>query len=91
MRKALGVLLTVVIVFSFGVLGLAQEKKPLIAFSQCAMNHPWRVAMTNDILYWAEKYGVDLIWNDGEMDAAIQLTKVRDLLLQNPDALIISP
>ena len=91
MRKALGVLLTVVIVFSFGVLGLAQEKKPLIAFSQCAMNHPWRVAMTNDILYWAEKYGVDLIWNDGEMDAAIQLTKVRDLLLQSPDALIISP
>ena len=44
MRKALGVLLTVVIVFSCGVLGLAQEKKPLIAFSQCAMNHPWRVA-----------------------------------------------
>ena len=53
------------------------------------MNHPWRVAMTNDILYWAEKYGVDLIWNDGEMDAAIQLTKVRDPLLQNrcPDYL----
>lgn len=90
MRKMSSVLLAIVLVLSVAAMGFAQ-KKPLIAFSQCTMNHPWRIAMTNDVVYWAEKLGVDLIWNDGEGDAAVQLTKVRDLLLQNPDALIISP
>ena len=90
MHKWLRTVRTVVLVLSISTLGFA-AKKPLIAFSQCAMNHPWRVAMTNDIKFWAEKLGVDLIWNDGECDAAVQLTKVRDLLLRNPDVLIMSP
>ena len=89
MRKMSSVVLVLVLVSLLSAIGYAE--RPLIAFSQCAMNHPWRIAMTNDVIYWAEKLGVDLIWNDGEGDAAVQLTKVRDLLLQNPDALIISP
>lgn len=90
MRKLLTIVLAAVLVLTIATMGFA-AKKPVIAFSQCAMNHPWRVAMTNDIKFWAEKLGVELIWNDGECDAAVQLTKVRDLLLKNPDALIMSP
>ena len=90
MRKLLTTVLAAVLVLTIATMGFA-AKKPVIAFSQCAMNHPWRVAMTNDIKFWAEKLGVELIWNDGECDAAVQLTKVRDLLLKNPDALIMSP
>ena len=90
MRKVSSVLLVLVLISFMSAVGFAADR-PLIAFSQVAMNHPWRIAMTNDIVYWAEKLGVDLIWNEGEADAAIQLTKVRDLLLQEPDALIMSP
>lgn len=90
MRKFFVVLFVLVLLLQLGSLALAKDK-PLIAFSQCTMNHPWRVAMTNDVKFWAEKYGVDLIWNDGQNDAATQLASAEDLLVKKPDALIISP
>lgn len=70
---------------------VAAEKKFTIAFSQSTMNHPWRVSLTNDMIYWAEKMGVNLIWNEGQNDAARQLTCVEDLIAKKPDALIMTP
>jgi len=67
------------------------EKKFLIAFSQSTMNHPWRVTLTNDMKYWAEKMGVDFIWTDGNNEAANQLADCEDLIGKKPDVLILSP
>jgi len=66
-------------------------EKPLIAYSQCTLNHPWRVTNNNDMIYWAEKLGVDLIWAEGNNDASNQLADCEDLLVKKPDVLIISP
>jgi ribose transport system substrate-binding protein len=66
-------------------------QKPLIAYSQCTLNHPWRVANNNDMIYWAQKLGVELIWADGNNDAANQLADCEDLLAKKPAALIINP
>lgn len=65
--------------------------KYLFAFSQCTMNHPWRVTFTNDMELWAQKMGVDLVWLDGNNDAADQLNDIQDLLSKNPDLLFVSP
>jgi len=71
--------------------GKAAEEKILIAFSQAVMDHPWRVTFNKDMELWAEKYGVDYIWLDGNNDPATQLTGVKDLLLKKPDLLFVSP
>jgi len=67
------------------------RQKYLIAFSQCTMNHPWRVTFTNDMKLWAEKMGVDFIWTDGNNDSADQLNDCQDLLAKDPDLLFLSP
>jgi ABC-type sugar transport system substrate-binding protein len=85
------VLIAAVALLSFGASPVKAAERHLIAFSQCTMNHPWRVTLTNDMKYWAEKEGVDLIWADGNNDAANQLMDCEDLISKKPDALIISP
>ncbi|RLE13289.1 ribose ABC transporter substrate-binding protein [Candidatus Aerophobetes bacterium] len=67
------------------------KERPLIAFSQCTMNHPWRVTLTNDMKYWAAKLDVNFIWADGNNDAANQLADCEDLIAKKPDVLVISP
>ncbi len=79
-----------------GATGVKEEAgapagKYVIAFSQCTMNHPWRVTLTNDMKYWAEKEGVDLIWTDGANDAAKQLADCEDLISKKPSVLVLSP
>lgn len=88
--------LLVVLIAGLGLMSLAfgpavAEDKPLIAFSQCTMNHPWRVTLTNDMKFWAEKMGVDFIWADGNNDAGNQLADCEDLVAKKPDVLVLSP
>jgi len=80
------VLLTLSINFA-----LAAEKKPLVAFSQSCMNHPWRTANTNDMLFWAKKLNLDITWANGSNDAANQLADCEDLISKKPDVLILTP
>jgi len=70
---------------------LSAEKKPLMAYSQCNMNHPWRVTQLNDMFYWVEKTGFDFIWTDGQNDSAKQLADCEDLISKKPDILVVSP
>ncbi len=92
MKKGLRV---VIVLFSLVLAILSSfsmaEGKYTIAFSQSTMNHPWRVTLTNDIIYWAQKMDVNLIWNEGQNDSARQLASVEDLISKQPDALIIAP
>lgn len=69
----------------------AQAKKPVIAFAQSTMTHPWRVTETNDLKAWADKLGANFIWNEAKMDAATQLKNCEDLLAKKPDVLILDP
>lgn len=85
------VIAIVLILFSLIFNFAFAEKKLLIAFSQSSMNHPWRVTLTNDMKYWAEKMEVDFIWTDGNNEAANQLADCEDLIAKKPDALVLSP
>jgi ribose transport system substrate-binding protein len=66
---------------------------PVIGFSQCTMNHPWRVAMVNGNVEWAKQNWpeAEVIATDGEDKAAKQTSDVDDLLARDVDILIISP
>jgi len=87
------VFLILVLVFLTVVLNpvLSAEKKYLLAYSQCNMNAPWRVAQLNDMMYWVEKTGFDFIWTDGQNDSAKQLADCEDLISKKPDILVVSP
>lgn len=69
------------------------DGKPVIGFSQCTMNHPWRVAMVNGNVDWAKENWPEatVIATDGEDKAAKQTSDVDDLLAREVDILIISP
>ncbi len=85
------VLIVVVVLLSLTFNHALANKTPLIAYSQCTMNHPWRVAQNNDMIYWAEKMGCDFIWTDGNNDAANQLADCESLIAKKPDVLMMCP
>jgi ribose transport system substrate-binding protein len=71
----------------------AKHDHPVIGFSQCTMNHPWRVAMVNGNVDWAKKNWpeAEVIVTDGQNTAAKQVADVDDLLSREIDILLISP
>lgn len=71
----------------------AEGQKIKIGFSQCTMNHPWRVAMVEgNKKYAAENFkDVELIVTDGQNNASKQSSDIDDLIAQNIDVLIVSP
>lgn len=70
-----------------------EGKKIKIGFSQCTMNHPWRVAMVEgNKKYAAENLkDVELIVTDGQNNATKQASDIDDLIAQKVDVLIVSP
>jgi ribose transport system substrate-binding protein len=64
-----------------------------IGFSQCTLNHPWRVAQVNVNKAFAEQNfkDVDLIITDGNNDSGKQVSDVESLLSQGIKVLILSP
>jgi len=68
-------------------------EKILIGFSQATMNSTWRVAMTEgNKNYAAEHYpDVELLFTDGQNQAAKQISDVESLMSRGIKALIISP
>lgn len=69
------------------------EKKYTIGLSQGTMNHPFRVAMVDEnVAYAEENYPeFEVIATDGQNDSATQAQGVEDLLARGIDLLIISP
>lgn len=71
----------------------SEAKKIRIGFSQCTLNHPWRVAMVEgNKKYAAENLkDVELIVTDGQNNATKQTSDIEDLIAQKVDVLIVSP
>ena len=69
------------------------EKKYTIGLSQGTMNHPFRVAMVDEnVAYAEENYPeFEVIATDGQNDSVTQAQDVEDLLARGIDLLIISP
>jgi ribose transport system substrate-binding protein len=70
----------------------ASAKQFVIGFSQLGFDHPWRVAMNDQIAGEAKKHPeFKLIITNGQNDNAKQVADVENLLQQKVDLLIISP
>lgn len=69
------------------------DKKFLVGFSQGTMNHPFRVAMVEENVKYAEEHypEMEIIVTDGNNDSSKQAADVEDLIAQGIDLLIISP
>jgi len=52
---------------------------------------PWMESFQNGAKWYAEDHGIDIQITDGEFDAAKQVEDIRNLLLQDIDALMTSP
>lgn len=73
--------------------GSGSEESFTIGFSQATMNHPFRVAMVEgNVAYAEENYpGVEVEVLDAQDDAAAQVANVETLISQQVDAIILSP
>ena len=71
----------------------AAGQKFKVGLSQGTMNHPFRVAMVEKNVEYAEENfpDMDIIVTDGQNDSAKQVSDVEDLIAQGIDCLIISP
>lgn len=69
------------------------QKEILVGFSQGTMNHPFRVAMVEENIKYAEENypWMKIIATDGNNESSKQVTDVEDLLAQDIDVLLISP
>jgi ribose transport system substrate-binding protein len=91
-RKILSIILMFFVISGVVVLVEGKEKY-VIGFSQCTMNHPWRIAQVE----WQKEYvkanlpDVKLIVTDGENRASKQVADVESLLARGVDVLLIAP
>lgn len=70
---------------------LAKEKTYKIGFSQCVMNHPFRISMVNTVKEAAKDYDdVELVVVEGDGDVQTEITNIESLIEQGCDAIIIS-
>jgi ribose transport system substrate-binding protein len=76
-----------------GITATFADEKIKICFSQCTLNHPWRVAQTNVNKAYAEEHfkDVDLVITDGNNDSGKQVSDIENLIAQGPKVLIVSP
>jgi len=76
-----------------GVTRVNAQEKIKIGFSQCTLNHPWRVAQVNVNKAYCEANfkDVDLIITDGNNDSGKQVSDIENLIAQNVKVLMVSP
>ena len=62
-----------------------------IGFSQCVMNHPFRIAMVDSVKEAAKAYDdIELIVVEGDGDVQTVITNIESLIQQGCDAIIVS-
>ena len=62
-----------------------------IGFSQCVMNHPFRIAMVDSVKEAAKAYDdIELIVVEGDGDVQTEITNIESLIQQGCDAIIVS-
>jgi ribose transport system substrate-binding protein len=77
----------------FGAFRASAADKIKIGYSQCTLNHPWRVAQTDGNRIYCEKNypDVDLIITDGNNDSGKQVSDVENLLARGIKVLMVAP
>ena len=93
MKRTLVLLLSLALLVSFLVLpSLAETKKTYkIGFSQCVMNHPFRISMVKSVKEAAKDYDdVELIVVEGDGNVQTEITNIEALIEQGCDAIIVS-
>lgn len=66
------------------------DKKIVVGFSQCVMNHPFRIANVESAKQAAEKYGVELIVTDGQGDVNKEIANIESFIARKVDVIIVS-
>lgn len=61
-----------------------------LGFSQCTMDHPYRVDMVEKAQKWCDENGVKLIVMDGQGEASNEVSNIESLIAKKVDAIIIS-
>lgn len=92
MKKTLALFLVLVLTLAFGMTAQAESGKTYkIGFSQCVMNHPFRISMVNSVKEAAADYeDVELIVVEGDGDVQTEITNIESLIQQGCDAIIVS-
>ena len=70
---------------------LQQKSTYNIAFSQNASNNPWRLAETASMKAEAAKQGLKITVTDANNEQSKQISDIKGLIAQKPDALFIAP
>lgn len=70
---------------------LAKKTSYTVAFSQNASNNPWRLAETASMKAEAARKGIELTVTDANNDQSKQISDIKGLIAQKPDALFIAP
>jgi ribose transport system substrate-binding protein len=70
---------------------LAAKPAFTVAFSQNASNNPWRLAETASMQEEASKKGIQLTVTDANNEQSKQISDIKGLIAQKPDALFIAP
>ena len=81
------------IIYLGGIGSVAAADKIVIGFSQCTLNHPWRIAQTEGNKKYAEEHysDVELIVTDGQNQAQKQVADVESLIARHVKVLMLSP
>ena len=75
-----------------GCTSSGKQKRHVIGLSQCMLDDAWREAMINDMRIEASNYDdVEIIIKDAQNNNETQIQRIRDLIRQKVDVLIISP
>lgn len=67
-----------------------EAKGITLGFSQCTMDHPYRVDMVDKAKAWCDENGVKLIVMDGQGEASNEVSNIESLIAKKVDAIIIS-
>lgn len=62
-----------------------------IGFAQMGYNSTWRINETDDIMYYLNEAGHEVIFTDANQDTQKQVNDVEDILAQGVDYMIIAP
>jgi ABC-type sugar transport system, periplasmic component len=84
-------LLLLVNLLFFSLFVFSAPKKIIVGFSQMEYNNMFRIAETNSIKEEAKKRGYEVLFTNGQSNAAKQIEDVRQLIAQKIDFLVLAP
>lgn len=69
----------------------SDDEKLVIGFSQCVMNHPFRIAMVDSFREAAKNYdNIEILVTEGDGDVNTEIANIESLIQRGADAIIVS-